>query len=176
MTRRGRPGRRPGEPGGYLPGERGAVAALVALFLPCLLAAAALVLAVGALLVARAQLRAAADMAALAGVQDLDWDLLAQGVVYLREEEATADALAWLRANLDGRAFLEEGRAEAFVRVLNTVDPTGSPVPAACPVTGRTLDAPTVCVLVRAEVRLPLLPGPVTVSVHADASVVGRPP
>jgi len=176
VTRGRRPGLRPGQPRLHVAEETGAVAALVALFLPCLLAAAALVLAAGALLVARAQLRAAADMAALAGAQDLDWDLLAQGVVYLRGEEAAADALAWLRANLDGRAFLEEGRAEASVRVLNTVDPTGSPAPAACPVTGRPLDAPTVCVLVRAEVRLPLLPGRVTVSVHADASVVGRPP
>ena len=154
-------------------GEKGAVATLVLLFLPCLLAAAALVIDVGALLLARAQLAAAADMGALAGVQDLDYELLARGQIVILESEAVADAVSWVRANLAGRAFLVEEAISVRVSVRNM--PRGGG--ATCPVTGRTLLQPTVCVLIQAVVRPPFLPasGWVTMSVHADASVVGRP-
>jgi len=152
--------------------ERGAAAVLVALFLPCLVLAVALAVDVGALLLARAELQAAADMGALAGVQDLDWDLLAEGVLFIRPEDARADAETWVRANLNGSPFLESASLAVVVTVINPAEE-----PAACPVTGRKVTRPTVCVLVRAGVRLPFLPraDPLTVNVHADAAVVGRP-
>lgn len=162
------PGRREGRPS-----ERGAAAVLVVLFLPCLLASLALALDVGALLVARAQMRAAADMGALAGVQDLDYDLLAQGLIVIRSADAVRDAREWVLANLEGRAFIEPGTVRVVVAVLNT-EGAGA---VSCPVTGRLLEWPTVCVKVEAMARLPFLPalGLVKVSIHADASVVGRP-
>ena len=155
-------------------GERGAAAALVVLFLPCLLASVGLAVDVGVLLVARAQLQASVDMGALAGVQELDYDLLAQGRIVIRENEAGDCARRWVLANTEGRAFIEPGTVRAVVTVLNTGGPEGE---AACPVTGRRVPWPTVCVRAEALVRLPFLPllGPVRVSVHADASIVGRP-
>lgn len=167
-----RPGRARGS-GSFVADESGAAMALVVLFLPCLLAAAALVLDVGALLLARAEMRAAADMGALAGVQDLDFDRLARGEIVIREAEAAADAESWVRANLAGKSFVEPGTVVTAVAVRNTWLRGG----VACPVTGRALADPTVCVRIRARVKLPFLAslGTVTVSVHADASVVGRP-
>jgi len=153
--------------------ESGAAAVLVALFLPCLLACVALAVDVGALLLVRAEAQAAADMGALAGVQDLDYDLLGEGVVFIRPGEARSDAEAWVRANLAESPFVVPGSVTVTVTVVNT---SGQP-DGTCPVTGRTLSRPTVCVLVRAAVRLPFLPGlqPVIIRVHADAAVVGRP-
>ncbi len=175
MTRQRPRTPRPAGRGSRLGDERGATAALVALFLPCLVAAVALIIDAGALLVARAQMAAAADMGALAGVQDLDYDLLASdGRLLVLEEPARADAEAWVRGNLEGRAFIAPETVSVAVTVCNPGSGVAEPV---CPVTGRLLTDPTVCVLVRAEARLPFLPGlgPVGVSVHADASVVGRP-
>ncbi len=155
--------------------ETGAALTLVVLFLPCLLVAAALVLDAGALLIARAEMRVAADMGALAGIQDLDYDLLADGVVVIDPGQAAADAEAWVRDNLTGRAFVDDLTVSVDVTVCNTSLEPG----VVCPVTGRALREPTLCVLVGANARLPFLPrplGPVRVMVHADATVVGRPP
>ncbi len=156
--------------------QRGAVTALVVIFLPCLLAAAALVIDVGVLLTARGQMAAAADMGALAGVQDLDYDLLAEGQVVIVPEAAIGDAESWVRQNLASQPFIVPESVSVTVTVLNT-GAGGREGKLACPVTGRPLDAPTVCVVARAEVRLPFLPRttPVSVRVHADASLVGRP-
>jgi len=157
-------------------GQRGVAATVVVLFLPSLLAGLALVVDAGVLLVCRAQLAAAADMGALAGAQDLDYELLAAGKVVIRSEQAVGDAEAYVRENLRGRPFIEADSVRVTVTVVNPAAADGSRQPA-CPVTGRALEAPTVCVVVRATVRLPLLPGKaaVTVRVHADAGVVGRP-
>lgn len=158
------------------PGQRGAVLALVIVFLPCLAAGVALVVDAGTLFVARSDLQAAADMGALAGVQDLDYDLLAGGDVVIKEADALRDAGAWVTANLTGRVFIDPASLRVVVAVRNTgAGVWGSVV--TCPVTGRVLEYPTVCVSVTADVRLPFFSwfGPVTVSVHADASVVGRP-
>lgn len=154
-------------------GESGAVAALVALFLPSLLAALGLVADLGALLVARAELSAAADLGALAAVQDLDLELLAEGELFLEAESARRDAEAWVRANLSAATFIDPDSIEVEVTTLNTA---GWRAPA-CPVTGRTVEWPTVCVLVTARARLPFALGlsSVRMVVHADASVVGRP-
>ncbi len=157
-------------------GQSGAAAAVVVLFLPCLLAGAALVIDVGVLLTTRAQMAAAADMGALAGVQDLDYELLAEGRVVIRAATAISDATTWVEQNLARRPFLEPGSTRVTVTVCNTEVEGGDGRPA-CPVTGRLLQQPTVCVVVRAAARLPFLPrsAPVSVRVHADASVVGRP-
>lgn len=156
------------------PGQAGAAATLVIVFLPVLLAGVALVIDAGALLTARAQMAAAADMGALAAVQDLDYDLLAEGSIVILEEEAVSDAEAWILANLSHQAFIEPETVVAVVTVLNTEN---RPANLTCPITGRPVTQPTVCVLVRAVIHLPFLPslGLVTVEVHADASVVGRP-
>ncbi|MEW6031264.1 MAG: pilus assembly protein TadG-related protein [Bacillota bacterium] len=162
-----------GEPARLRRGERGAAGVLVVLFLPCLLASLGLAIDVGVLLLVRAEMRAAADMGALAGVQDLDFELLAEGRVVIRGPEAVRDAEAWVRENLTGRAFIEPGSVVVSVSVRNL----DAGARATCPVTGRELEHPTVCVLVRARVRPPVFTifGPVEVEVHADASVVGRP-
>lgn len=164
------------EPRGRLParrGERGAVAALVALYLPCLLAALALVADLGVLLLARAELSAAADFGALAAVQDLDLELLARGEVVVSATDAVRDARAWTEANLAAATFLDPASVDISVTVLNPSRARD----AACPVSGQPVAWPTVCVVVSATVRLPFAPGlgPVRVSAHADASVVGRP-
>jgi hypothetical protein len=118
-------------------------------------------------------MRAAADMGALAGVQDLDYRALAEGEVLIVPEKARADAEAWVRANLEDLTLIEPGSLEVVVTVINL---SGERAPS-CPVTGRRVRHPTVCVLVQALVRLPFTVslGPVRVSVHADAAVVGRP-
>ncbi len=171
--RPGRPFPAPCLPSGLPAGDRGAAAALVVLFLPCLIACAALAADLGALLIARAEMRAAADMGALAGVQDLDYVALAEGEVLIVPENARADAEAWVRANLEDLTLIEQGSLEVVVTVINLSDDRAP----SCPVTGRRVRYPTVCVLVRALVRLPFTVslGPVHVSVHADAAVVGRP-
>ncbi len=155
--------------------RRGAAATLVVLFLPCLLAGAALTIDAGALLAARAQLAAAADMGALAGAQDLDYAELAEGRVVILAAAAIEDAVAMAETNLASEPFILPETVRVIVTVCNVG--TGGGGPGRCPVTGRTLEDPTVCVLVRAAVRLPFGPraAPVTVGVHADASVVGRP-
>jgi len=163
-------------------GQAGAAATLVIIFLPVLLAGVALVIDAGALLTARAQMATAADMGALAAVQDLDYNLLAEGLIVILEEQAVSDAEAWIMANLSHQAFIEPETVVVVVTVLNTEDRGDgggetSPVNLTCPITGRPVTQPTVCVLVRAVTHLPFLPslGRVTVEVHADASVVGRP-
>ncbi len=114
----------------------GAAMTLVVLFLPCLLVASALVLDAGALLLARACLAAAADMGALAGVQGLDYERLAEGDIVIKEAEAAADAEAWVRDNLAGRAFLEAGSVVVAVEVLNPGVGSGGGTPARLPRVG----------------------------------------
>ncbi len=71
---------------------RGGVLALVALFLPIAVLCVGMVVDLGTVFFVRKAVQAACDLGALAGVQELDWDLLAAGTVSLRGEEAEAFA------------------------------------------------------------------------------------
>lgn len=155
-------------PSAILSGARGAAGTLVIAFLPVLLAAMAALAGLGHANFWRQRAHQAADLGALAGVQSLDFDQLAQGVVYLLVEQAMSVAEETARANLTG------GSPDAVtvnVTVLNTADG-----PATDPVTGRIHEHPTVCVQLTVTVQFRL--GPVVwtqaMTAHADAAVVPR--
>ena len=80
---------------------RGGVLALVALFLPIAVLCAGMVVDLGTVFFVRKAVQAACDLGALAGVQELDWDLLALGTVALREGEAEAIAVEIADRNLE---------------------------------------------------------------------------
>lgn len=148
---------------------------LVVLFLPVLLLCLGLVADFGLLLVARSMALNAADMAALAGVQDLDMGELAAGCRVLVEEDAKRDARLWLEENITPVAgALGPGRGvELVVKVYNATQEA----PMRDGHTSRLLEDPTVCVLVRMPVRLRFLSffvKQVTVTAHADASAVQK--
>ncbi len=85
--------------------QKGSVVALVVLFMPVALACAGIAVDLGLLFTARKCVQAACDLGALAGVQELDWEALAEGRVVIREEDARNKALeiAWLNmANAEG--------------------------------------------------------------------------
>ncbi len=155
-------------------GQSGAVLVLVLLALPAFVLLLGLVVDVGLLYLARVQLRAALDMGALAGAQELDLDALARGELRLVEEAARREATALTRRNLVA-AFGAEVLDRAVIRVV--VYQAGPTAPLVHQVTGRSLVDPTVGVVAEVPVRLAvlgrLLPE-VTLRAHADASVVGR--
>lgn len=78
--------------------QKGSVIALVILFMPVALACAGIAVDLGILFTARKCVQAACDLGALAGVQELDWEALAEGRVVIRKEDARNKALeiAWL--------------------------------------------------------------------------------
>ncbi len=127
--------------------RRGAALLVVLLWLPILLAGAALILDGGQLLLARHRLQASVDLAALAAVQSLDWDRLAEGEVTIIEDEAEEMARQYLSDNLvamTGRGF-EEFRV--WVINANPEDPKVHPV------TGEGVYHPTV--VLRCQLRGP---------------------
>jgi len=100
---------------------RGGVLALVALFLPIAILCIGLVVDLGTVFFARKAVQAACDLGALAGVQELDWDLLAVGTVSLKAAEAEAVAEEITAHNLDGlEALVRDVHVSAAV--LNPPD------------------------------------------------------
>lgn len=81
-------------------GDAGGVLVLVALFLPAFILVAGMVLDLGFAFTVREAAQAACDLGALAGVQELDWDSLARGVVVLNRDRARDQTLAACRDNL----------------------------------------------------------------------------
>jgi uncharacterized membrane protein len=156
--------------------RRGGVAALVVVSLPVLLIVLALVVDAGTIFWARASLAAAADLAALAALQELDFEALARGQPRLVEAAAAAVARAWSLENVAARLGTRSAeRLEVRVTVYN--GSTDQPLPHAT--SGRVLTVPTVCVHLRLPVRLPvaglIMPGLSAVAqAHADAAVVPR--
>jgi Flp pilus assembly protein TadG len=150
------------------------VAAAVALALPAMLVAAGLAVDVGMTVWARAVAQSAADLAALAGVQELDLDLLARGERRLMTGPAVARARdVALRNVIAAGGALGPSSAGVDVRVFNV--PVGEVFPH--PGDGRPMRDPTVCVTVTLRPRLPVLAlfrGPDTVTAHADASVLEK--
>lgn len=152
--------------------ERGAVIAWVALSLPLLLVCLSLVADVGRWFIRKSTVVAIADLAALAGVQELDLERLAAGERYLVVDQARVQAIQTATINLERNALagsVNGIRAE----VLNA----SATSPLHHPVTGRVLVDPTVFVEIR--VRGPalitsLIGAGMEVSARADASVIPR--
>jgi len=97
--------------------ETGSVVALVALFLPIAVLTVGIVVDLGFVFTARKCVQSACDLGALAGIQQLDWDELAQGNVVVKEEESKQEATEILRANLNNVEPLIHGVAvNVYVR------------------------------------------------------------
>ncbi len=125
--------------------RRGAALLLVVLWLPVLLVGAALVLDGGQLFLARYRLQAAVDLAALAAVQSLDWDRLADGEVVIIVDEAEEVAQQYLSDNL--AALTGRGFEEFQVWVINASPET----PGVHPVTAEEVLHPTVVLRCRLQ-------------------------
>jgi Flp pilus assembly protein TadG len=141
------------------------------LFLPPLLAALLASVSIGQVITARHLAGHAADLGALAGVQELDLDALARGELVLIPAEARSRATEYARANLH-RMFPElDPGPEVYAEVLNPTE--GGSID---PLTGRVHLWPTVCVTVVLSVPVGIGPlsAEIPVRAHADASAVPR--
>ena len=143
---------------------------LTVLFFPVFLLSMAMVMDVGRLFEAKLLAQSAADMGALAGVQELDMAQLAKGRQVLVAPSAERAAERLTKENL-AKSFGQgwgHVTSEVVVRVYSAT--------AAAPVhhlgDGRLLTEPTVCVVVHVPLSLVLFPGrSADVVVHADAAV-----
>lgn len=81
--------------------SRGSIAATVAAALPVMVICIGLVVDMGVMFTARRCVQGACDLAALAGVQELDFDALARGEVKVDEERGISRALEFAHANLE---------------------------------------------------------------------------
>ena len=91
---------------GLIEQTRGGVLALVALFLPIAVLCVGMVVDLGTVFFVRKAAQAACDLGALAGVQELDWDLLAAGHVALRVDDVERIAAEVARENLESVELL----------------------------------------------------------------------
>jgi len=155
--------------------QRGAALPLTLLSLPLLILLLALAADAGALFAARGLAHASADLAALAGVQELDLERLAAGERFIMPGAAAAWARQVALANLEGNIPRLPG-AGAAPRVEVLVVNASPASPRQHPWTGRPLYDPTVAV--RVAVPVPLaFSGPgrsLWVTARADASVLPR--
>ena len=85
---------------------RGGVLALMALFLPIAVLCVGIVVDLGTVFFVRKAVQAACDLGALAGVQELDWDLLAVGHVAVRVDDVERIAVEVARENLESVELL----------------------------------------------------------------------
>lgn len=154
--------------------QRGAVLPLVVLLAPALLALLALVADLGHLLAAQAVATAAADLGALAGVQELDLNRLVAGERHLLPASAAAHARRVAALNLARNLPRSPSRAPARVEVA--VVNASPAAPGRHPFTGRPLPDPVVAVRVTAAVPLRFAPGvrPPRLTATATASVLPR--
>lgn len=150
--------------------QSGAVLVLVVAFIPVLVAVMALVLETGRLFVLARWAQAAADLGALAGVQEVDLERLADGERYVDEERARLAAERITRDNLRDLGGVV-GSSHVQVYVINVA---GGPT--THPRTGRLIRDPTVSVWVEvsAPVHLVWWTREVHLAAHADASVVEK--
>ncbi len=156
--------------------QNGSVLVMSVLFLPVLVAALGMVADLGVLLVARRAAYAAADMAALAAVQEVDLESLGQGTIVLNTQPAEAAAEEWVRSNLAAAFTVWPAGFQPAIKVrVYNASPSD---PAFHSGTAKVLDYPTVCVTLQVPVSLPFHLGRtwvVMLPAHADASVVPRP-
>ena len=155
--------------------SRGSVSVLTILVLPVLLASSAFAVDVGLMAWLRGTAQAAADLGALAGVQEIDVVRLARGERWINEGAAMARAKEVALENLTRNVKTLDPSREVVVktRVFNLPDGEA----AVHPGNGRVLKDPTVCVTIEVSTRLPFLSlvrRNVAVVVHADASVVQK--
>lgn len=151
--------------------ERGGVLPLFALFLPLVILLLALAADAGTLLAARGTAYAVADVAALAGVQELDLDLLAQGERHILSGPAESQAHAVALRNL------AENGLKDITRVEVTVINASARSPRYHPWTGRLLTDPTVAVGIQIDMPLHFPSAAwrrARVAARADASVLPR--
>jgi len=154
--------------------ECGSIAVFLVITMPLLIILAGLVIDIGTLFCANSLAYAAADMAALAAVQDLDLQMLAEGKRQIMPDAATRDAEAFLAANI-----LKNwpGLAPEDIAVAVTVYNVESGGADRHAFNGRHLSDPTVCVRVTFPVKLRFISafsGTVSARAHADASVVRK--
>lgn len=155
-----------------IPEEKGQVLPLVVLFLPLTVLLLGLVVDLGLLFSTRLTMLAAADLGALAGVQEVNLERLAKGQLWLEEETASAEATKVTLDNLNQNPVLGPV-GEIKVKTINA--DTKNPLPH--PVTGRLLTDPTVTVQVKVFFRPPFLSQvfpEIPIQVHADASLLER--
>ena len=149
---------------------RGAAGVLAILFLPVMLAALAGMLSLGDSVVLRYRMTQAADLAALAAVQCLDREALANGELVLLAASAESVAIEYVTANLASTSALP-----ADLEIEVNCHDAGEHTPLDR-VTGKRHRYTTVCVAVRC--RLKIVVGPVRLEqeflAHADASAVPR--
>ncbi|HHW27406.1 MAG TPA: hypothetical protein GXX23_08780 [Firmicutes bacterium] len=136
---------------------------LVALFLPVAVLVVGLVCDLGTVFCVRKLVQAACDLGALAGVQELDWELLAEGIVAIDEASARRVAIAIAEenlANLGGLAHVEG----VYAVVTN---PPDSPEP--------NLVLTVVCRIWPTYLAwMPAFADGIPLSIMAEASVVER--
>lgn len=118
----------------------GAVLALVALFLPIAIVCTGMVVDLGTVFFVRKAVQAACDLGALAGVQELDWDLLAVGEVVIRPDQGRTVSEEVTLRNLDA----VQGLLENLVIVSQVDNPPA-------------VDEPAVTVTALYTVRTPFL-------------------
>lgn len=144
--------------------EKGSVAVFTILFLPVLFAVLILLIDIGWLVHVRQVMQNAADLGALAGVQELDLEKLAEGKLELTDRAEWEAERIW-RANLEG---FWDGKivVEDEIEIHNPAPRSQDRI------SGETHRTPTVCIVLEARVPVPLpLLQSSRVRVHADASV-----
>jgi Flp pilus assembly protein TadG len=149
--------------------DEGLVAVSFALFLPVALILLSLVMDVAWISIVRTQLQIAVDFGALAAVQDLDLELLANGRCELLVDSATATALAYAWENLEtGIASGNLSTCQVSCDVYNPGNHGfhGPPY---------TVQYPIVCMHASISLRSPITSLARTVTAHADASLMPRP-
>jgi len=153
--------------------QSGTAAVLVALFLPVLMGCFLLLTELGWQLVVHGNLRAAADLAALAAAQCVALEDLAAGQIRLIPEAVHAEAVRFLHENARCNPFLADDWSQYRIRVSVLNASVASPE--RDPWTGETVDAPTVCLFVSHRVHSPtrLFPGR-WIHVHCHASLAIR--
>jgi uncharacterized membrane protein len=147
--------------------ESGAVIAWFALTVPLAMMTIAFVCDVAWLSYARGAVQAAADMGALSGLQEIDFDRLAAGEVWIVEESATHEALDCLASNLV--RGLTPGQITSFVKSAGIYN-----VGSLDRHVRSRLSHPTVCVTAQVGVKTPVTGMPYVIRVHADASIMPR--
>lgn len=153
--------------------SRGSVTGLTVLVLPALIVGLAGLADVGAVALARVCVQSAADLAALAAVQEVDLERLAEGERLILVHEAKAAASEYAESNLHRLNPMLADNQTPQVRVDVYNASVESPIEH--PGTRRVLTDPTVCVSIEARIRLPmgLFGRSVRVRVSADATVLG---